>query len=184
MTCAAERLESGSGMRDMSPSLDALSLKFVLYARSVRLETLDAGCGDGLATAAALERGGYVVAMDPDSSNLERLRARVPAEQHTRLQTIQGRLPSVDFDRERFAGVHAAHVLQHLSDDERDRSLRKIHGWLKAHGSLFVSVVDRSSRHWELLLGRAGFEIEEVSTYPLPWNEGQLCVAIVATRPA
>lgn len=184
MMCTAERLEFGAGTRDMSPSLDALSLKFVLYARSVRLETLDAGCGDGIAAAAAIERGGYVVALDPESSHLERLRARVPAEQHVRLHTIQGRLPSVDFDDERFAGVHAAHVLHHLSDDERARSLRKVHGWLKPHGSLFVSVVDRSGQRWESLVRRAGFEIEEVSTYPLPWNEAQSCVAVVATRPA
>ena len=184
MTSAAQRLEFGAGIRDMSPSLDALSLKFVLFARSVRLETLDAGCGDGIAAAAAIERGGYVVALDPESSHLERLRARVPVDQHARLHTIQGRLPTVDFDGERFAGVHAAHLLQHLSDDERARSLRKIHGWLKAHGSLFLSVVDRSAERWELLVRRSGFEIEEVSTYSLPWNEAQLCVAIVATRPA
>jgi len=36
----------------MSPSLDALSLEFVRFARSIRLETLDIGCGDGIAIVA------------------------------------------------------------------------------------------------------------------------------------
>jgi cyclopropane fatty-acyl-phospholipid synthase-like methyltransferase len=181
---AAERMPNDPGARDMSPVLDALSMKFVLYARTIRLETLDIGCGAGAATAAALERGGYVVALDPDSTLLEQLRARIPVAQQSRLRTIQGRVPSVDFDRERFAAVHAAHVLQHLSEDDLQRSLRKVHGWLKTHGMFFVSVTGQTSRRWESVLRRSGFEIDDISTYPLPGDESQLCIAIVARRPA
>jgi SAM-dependent methyltransferase len=181
---AAERIPNAPGVHDMSPVLDALSLKFVLYARTIRLETLDVGCGDGVATLAALERGGYVVALDPDSAVLERLRTRVSAEQQARLCTIQGQLPSVDFDRERFAAVHAAHLLQHLPEHELDRSLRKIHDWLKTHGSLFVSIAAPTSRRWEAVLRRNEFEIDDVMAYPLPWNEAERCIGIVARRPA
>ena len=71
-------LRRASAIDQMSPALDDLSLKFVLWTRDARHDGLDVGCGDGLVTAAALARGGHVTAVDPEQRALLRLLARIP----------------------------------------------------------------------------------------------------------
>ena len=55
----------------MSPALDELSLKFVIYSRSATGIVADIGCGDGIATAAAL----HLIAVLPPTPS-----ALVPVE--------------------------------------------------------------------------------------------------------
>jgi len=201
---------------EMSPTLDALSLKYAIWARSAKGETLDIGCGDGIATAAALARGGRVLAVDPDPGLLEQLRARVPAEQHARLRTRVASLPEMDFKCAGFAAVHVARVLHHLDGEAIERSLRKFYRWLYPTGRLFLSALSPGGARWQAWLPEiarratararwpgfvgaggesihlldgstlrrelrlAGFEIEEYSEYPLPWDSKQTCCAVVA----
>jgi len=77
--------------------LDSLSLKFAIYLRSARLEGLDVGCGEGVATLAALARGARMVAVDPDLAALHDLLARVPGEQYRRVKVRQDSIPDMDF---------------------------------------------------------------------------------------
>jgi SAM-dependent methyltransferase len=212
----------------MSSVLDPLSLKFAIHARAVAAETLDIGCGDGLATAAVIERGGRVVAVDPEASLLERVCARIASERHARLTTQIGSLPAIDFADGQFAAVHAAHVLQLLNGREIVRSLEKMRRWLRPGGKLFISAIEPGGVRWQstvdhfesreasglrwpgyiadvrkflpddaqavpafihLLnaqvlrreLTSAGFRVEEISSYRVPWDVDQSCCAVVAS---
>jgi SAM-dependent methyltransferase len=223
------RAEPHDALR-MSSVLDPLSIKFAIYARAVATETLDIGCGDGLATAAVIERGGRVVAVDPDGALIARVGARIPGERHARLTTQIGSLPTVDFEDGRFAAIHAAHVFQVLSGQEILRSLEKMRRWLRPGGKLFVSAIEPGGVRWQPVvdyfesreaggirwpgfipdvrrflvdgaplipafihllnsqvlrreLTSAGFRVEEVTRYVLPWDTEQTCCAVVASRP-
>ena len=210
----------------MSPALDDLSMQFALYARSAPGDVLDIGCGDGIATAAALARGACVYAVDPDQAVLHHLLARVPPVHAHRLRVRIGTLPSVNFKLPRFSAVHAARVLHLLDPLALQRSLQKFFHWLYPGGKLFLSTLTSAGEHWEFAeseiiqrklaedawpgylgdirrlrphwegvsdaihlldepilrreLATAGFEIEHISSYPLPWDPDQMCCAVVA----
>jgi SAM-dependent methyltransferase len=150
----------------MSRSLDALSLAFALHARSSARETLDIGCGDGIATAAAIERGGYVLAVDPEAAFLTRVRERVPTERHARLHTQIGALPGVDFASSRFAAVHAAYVFQLLAGSDIERSLGKIYQWLQPGGKVFISAISPAGARWRAF--QQEFELQRAAASRWP----------------
>ncbi len=210
----------------MSPALDELSLKFALWTRASKCDGLDVGCGDGLATIAALARGGHVMAVDPDPAALHRLLVRVPSEQYRRLKVREGTLPELDFKFARFSAVHAARVLHLLEPEALQESFRKFFRWLYPAGKLFVSVLTPAGSFWQPCrvelarrnmsreqwpgyfddIGRmfphwsgaatsihlidqgilrreleaAGFGIEEIGCYSLPWDSEQVCCAVLA----
>ena len=136
-------------VESMSPMLDHLSLEFVIDSRTISGQLLDMGCGEGLATLAALGRGGRVTAVDPDAAALQRLKERVPPEQQSRLQALAGSLPSVDFGVGEFSGIHVAHVLHFLNGREVEVSLRKFARWLSPRGRLYLSVLTPLGSFWE-----------------------------------
>ncbi len=210
----------------MSPTIDELSLQFAIWTHTSEGLALDVGCGDGIATAAALERGGRVVAIDPDSGALERLRARVPTEQHGRLRLIVTDLRDLEFMQGGLSAVHAAYVLHLLGPDEIESCFAKFFRWLYPNGRLFISTLTPMGECWrpfraELarrvaagapwpgyikdvsrftrrgrddgvsvnllderslrrLLMAAGFSIDAVSAYRVPWDSEQMCCAVTA----
>jgi ubiquinone/menaquinone biosynthesis C-methylase UbiE len=182
----------------MSPVLDALSLKFIIWAQEAGAPALDVGCGEGIATLALLARGGHVVALDSDPAALHQLVDRAPAEQCRRLKVRLGQLPDVEFKAANFAAIHAARVLHFLEPVAVEHSLRKFYRWLYPKGRLFVSVLtpngarrqsrSRSDPHIypvdERTLRReisaAGFFVEDASTYLPPWEGSQECCAVIA----
>lgn len=217
---------TGAPTDRMSPLLDDLSMRFVLHARGVQGDVLDMGCGDGIATAAALTRGARLYAVDPDLSSLHHLLARVPPVHAPRLKVRLGSLPSVNFKYPRFSAVHASRVFQFLDPLGVQRSLQKFFHWLYPDGKLFLSTLTSAGEYWDFAqsefvhnklaedpwpgylpdvrslrphwegasdavhlldepvlrreLGAAGFEIEYINTYPLPWDFDQMCCAVVA----
>ena len=238
LTCTSTALEHGpearllperpgtASLEQMSPALDDLSLRFAIYVRNARFAALDIGCGDGRATAAALDRGGHVLAVDPDRAALHQLLARVAPEQCWRLQVRIGALPDLDFKFARFSAVHAARVLHLLPPHALQQSLSKFFRWLYPAGRLFVSTLAPGGARWDFAardlarrrmaqeqwpghiedirrllpgwrgatrsvhlldepvlrreLEAAGFEVEYVNHYPLPWDDEQPCCAIIA----
>jgi ubiquinone/menaquinone biosynthesis C-methylase UbiE len=213
-----------SPLEAMSPALDDLSLRFAMHAGQTNGTCLDVGCGTGLATAAALARGGHVVAVDPDSIACRELLARVPVEQYARLTVRTSGLQPLDFMAPRFSAVHAARVLHNLGGQELRASVAKFFRWLYPHGRLYVSAFTPFGSFWkrfqpeysrrvrlgsewpgymsdvarlqatgtrkvchlldENVLRRelcgAGFVIEHISRYALPWEPAQICCGIVA----
>jgi SAM-dependent methyltransferase len=132
----------------MSPVLDDLSMRFVLYARTSQGDVLDIGCGDGIATAAALTRGARLYAVDPDQAALQHLLARVPPVHAPRLKLRIGSLPNVNFKFPRFSAVHAARVLHLLDPLALQRSLQKFFHWLYPNGKLFLSALSPAGDYW------------------------------------
>jgi SAM-dependent methyltransferase len=132
----------------MSPGLDPLSLKFAIEACSADGMLVDIGCGDGCATLAALQRGGRVVAVDPDMASIQHLLGCVPAEQRRRVKLRVAGLPQVDFKAAAFPAVHAARVLHFLDGPAIECSLRKFFRWLYPRGKLFVSVLTPAGAAW------------------------------------
>jgi ubiquinone/menaquinone biosynthesis C-methylase UbiE len=135
-------------LEQMSPSLDSLSLNFAMASRGVRFHVLDVGCGDGIATAAALARGAHVVAIDPDADRLNALLAKIPSEHWQRLRLQLGELPGLDFKGARFSALHCARVLHRLGPAELRLSLRKFHRWLYPEGKLFLSAFSPAGDFW------------------------------------
>jgi ubiquinone/menaquinone biosynthesis C-methylase UbiE len=210
----------------MSPTLDDLTIRFATYARNSKLDVLDIGCGDGIATAAVLQRGGHVLAVDANPGALHQVLARVPSEQYRRLKVRVGRVPTLDFKFAHFAAIHVARVFHLLTPTELQVSLKKFYRWAYPSGKLFLSALTPAGAFWEPLeteiarrksaqeqwpgyiedvtrfipawngqsasvhlidhavmrreIEAAGFEIEHLSSYPLPWDHDQVCLAVVA----
>jgi len=164
----------------MSPTLDALSLKFAIHTRTSSNDALDIGCGAGVATAAALARGGRVLAVDPDVKALDALVARIPQEQLARLKLRVGSLPDLDFEASRFSAVHASRVLHLLDPAVAQRSLQKFFRWLYPTGKLFISTPAWDETALRMQLESAGFVIESLSCYSLPWDTEETCFGVVA----
>jgi len=217
---------TGAPTDRMSPLLDDLSMRFTLFARNTQGDVLDIGCGDGIATAAALSRGARLFAVDPDQAALHHLFARVPPVHAPRLRVRLGSLPGVNFKFPRFSAVHAARVLHLLDPLALQRSMQKFFHWLYPNGKLFLSTLTSAGDYWEFAQGEiirkklaqdrwpgyitdlrrlrphwegasdavhlldepilrreleaAGFEIEHFDSYPLPWDEDQICCAAIA----
>jgi polyketide synthase PksJ len=222
-------VRDSSGTDAMSPALDPIAWRFAEYAehaQRARLSVLDIGCGDGIATAAALSRGAYVVAVDPDPNALRQLLARVRPEQWARLKVETGALPDLEFEQLHFVALHAGRVLHVLQPTDLRSTLQNFRRWLDPHGKLFVSAYTPEGRAWEPIrplyeerlaagalwpgfipdmrphfpywndgatavhlldehvlqreLKAAGFAIEEIRQYPLPWDSALTCCGIVA----
>jgi SAM-dependent methyltransferase len=176
----------------MSPALDELSLQFAIHTRASVRESLDVGCGEGLATVAALARGGRVVAVDPEPRSLQRLMTRVPAAQHPRLRAQAGRLPDIDFKNANFTAVHAARVLHHLDGAAVERSFRKFFRWLYPQGRLFLSALTPLGDGWKpfhaefIRKSAAGARwpgyIDDASRYFAPCDRGPTAVHLFNER--
>ncbi len=169
----------------MSPALDELSLKFAMWAGQSGKTCVDIGCGTGLASAAALARGGRVVAVDPDPSMIQQLRGRVPVQQYARLDVRTAALPELEFKESGFAAVHVARVLHTLDGPALQVSFAKFFRWLYPNGKLFVSALTPLGGLWQVFrpeyLRRAttgatwpGY-IEDLSQFHVTAEKGMPC---------
>jgi ubiquinone/menaquinone biosynthesis C-methylase UbiE len=155
------------GMREIAAAL--LGPRLVAPDQSL----LDAGCGAGgfLAWAAGLGSFTRVCGIDVSTEAIELARARVPeAELHV------GPLHELPFEREAFDLAVCLDVLQHLHEDELERSLRELRRVLRPSGTLLVRT-GGARRHrrerddWRIFdrdslsetLERAGFRVERIT---------------------
>jgi SAM-dependent methyltransferase len=133
----------------MSEHPDACSLAFVDFAAAAGGEALDIGCAYGVATLAALAKGACVLACDMEPRHLEILVERVPLSERSRLRTLAGRLPEVDFAPGSFAAILCSRALHFLRGPDIETCIAKFHGWLTPGGKLFVVTDTPYSGYWK-----------------------------------
>jgi len=154
-----------SAVTAMSPVLDDLSLKFAMWAGQTGKTCLDVGCGAGLASVAALARGGRIVAADPDPALLQQLLASVPVQQYARLAVRIAGLPELDFKQSGFAGVHLARVLRANSQ----AALENVALWHErdiSHSSVERVIFPDSTILTDYLLAKTTDLLDRLLVYP------------------
>jgi len=118
---------------------DPIVDQFVALAATAALPVVDVGAGHGATTAAAIERGARVVAVEIHDAHLDAIRDRVGRD-HARLTLVSGRFP----DAVRLAaGAHAAvllaRVLHFFPGAQIEASARAAFELLAPGGRVFVS---------------------------------------------
>lgn len=117
---------------------DEFADDFIHYAGTIPDPVLEVGCAYGVATLPALASGARVVACDMEQGHLDILADSAPAEQRDRLECVQGQLPGVDFEAERFGAILCSRVLHFLDGSAVDASVRNMYRWLKPGGRLYL----------------------------------------------
>jgi SAM-dependent methyltransferase len=136
----------------MSPRLDPLTHRFAMWAgRRYGTTCADIGCGAGIATAAALVRGARVIAVDPDTTNIQPLLAQLPVQQYAHVEVRNGLLPALDLEPASLTSIHVARVFHLLAGAEIRESLRRFAAFLRRDGKLFISVLTPDGDHWARL---------------------------------
>lgn len=125
-------------MGGMSPDLDEFSSAFAAFAATAPGPALDVGAAYGVATIAALEAGGSVIANDMEPGHLEILGQRVPDALRERLVLQAGAFPDgLDFEDGELGACLLARMLHFLDGEGIDRGLAKVYRWLAPGGKVF-----------------------------------------------
>ena len=132
----------------MLEALNYYSRSFADYAGQCGGEVLDIGCAYGVATTAAIERGGCVLAVDMEQRHLDILWDRISDKVKCRIKTQQGILPDVNFDHGRFAAIHGGRVIHFLKPDDVKVTLQKMYRWLRPGGKLFLTADTPYVGYW------------------------------------
>ncbi|MDE1462571.1 amino acid adenylation domain-containing protein [Spartinivicinus poritis] len=132
----------------MTKALADYSIAFAEYAGQCQGEVLDIGCAYGVATQAAIERGGRVLAVDMEQGHLDILQANLSDLHKQSVRTQRGVLPAVDFAQSTFSAIHAGRILHFLTPDALQQSLRKMYQWLRPGGKLFIVTDTPYFPHW------------------------------------
>ncbi len=126
----------------MLEALDSYAEAFIAFAAESGGEVLDMGCAYGVATLAALDAGAAsglrVCACDMELRHLEVLEERVSADQASRLRTVTGALPTVQFPVHAFKAILASRVIHFLTGDDIRTSLKAMFDWLEPGGRLYL----------------------------------------------
>ncbi len=137
---------SGLGM---SPRLDPLTHRFAMWAgRRYGTTCADIGCGAGIATAAALVRGARVIAVDPDTTQIQPLLAQLAVQDHARIDLRSGELPTLQLAPGSLTSIHVARVFHLLDGREIRDSLQRFSEYLRKDGKLFISVLTPEGEYW------------------------------------
>jgi SAM-dependent methyltransferase len=101
---------------------------------------VDIGCGFGVNTLRALEKGSNVIALDLEPRNLAVLLALVPKKQLKRLHISLAAFPkdSDDLVDDSASAVLLSHVAHYFTPSEEEEALQKIYKLLQPGGKLFL----------------------------------------------
>jgi tRNA (cmo5U34)-methyltransferase len=135
-------LESGQ-----QATIDApLVLELVANAAATHVKQgsclLDLGCGAGNFTLKVMQATGPLHShlVDLSAPMLERAQTRVREAGAQSVQTYQSDLRELNFPDNTFDGILAGAVLHHLREEEEWHAVfRKLHGWLKPGGRVYVA---------------------------------------------
>lgn len=104
-------------------------------------QLLDAGCGTGWFSAAAVKRGAKVTSMDLGEKLLNEVAKKCKSER------VVGSILDIPFKKNTFDYVIVSEVIEHVPDP--DRALRECYRVLKSHG---VLVLTTPNKFWYLFL--------------------------------
>lgn len=125
-------------MGGMSPTLDPYSAQFAAFAGTSAGAALDVGAAYGVATLAALEAGGTVIANDLEPRHLEILASRVPDALRSRLTLKPGAFPADLALADGSLGcVLLARMLHFLDGPTLARGLDDVFRWLAPGGQVY-----------------------------------------------
>ncbi len=96
------------------------------------------GCAYGVASLAALNAGACARACDMEAQHLEKLVEQVPPELKSRLRTVAGVLPDVQFPPHSFHAILASRVIHFLFGSDIRTSLSAMYEWLRPGGRLYL----------------------------------------------
>jgi 2-polyprenyl-3-methyl-5-hydroxy-6-metoxy-1,4-benzoquinol methylase len=101
----------------------------------VGMKLLDAGCGTGLFSAAAVDRGALVTSLDVGERLLEQVAAK------TNSKRVVGDVANLPFEDASFDIVLSTEVIEHLAQPER--GVRELCRVLKPRGQLIITTPNR-----------------------------------------
>jgi SAM-dependent methyltransferase len=130
-----------NAMGHMLTTPEEYNQAFIEYASPANGPCLEIRAAYGLSTIPALENGAYVVANDLDSRHLKILQDKVPFAVRDRLQLMPGKMPDdLHFEEATFGAILASRVINFISPDQLEESIKAIFHWLKPNGKFFVVV--------------------------------------------
>lgn len=133
----------------MSPRLDPLTHRFAMWAgRRYGTTCADIGCGAGIATAAALVRGARIIAIDPDTTQIQPLLAQLSVQDYARVEVRNGELPDLKLAPASLTSIHVARVFHLLDGPQIRESLRRFAEALRKDGKLFISALTPQGDYW------------------------------------
>ncbi len=153
----------------MTEALDAYSEEFAKFAGKIGAngeESLDIGCAYGVATLEALQHGARIVACDIEPKHIEILNQRIPEAARNRYRSKTGAMPGIDFDADSFGTILASRVFHFLDGEQITETLRKMHGWLKPGGRLFIVADTPYTGPW--YIHAAAYEQKKAAGDPWP----------------
>lgn len=95
-------------------------------------QILDFGAGDGYLIKLMCERGLHVAAYEPSEGRIENLRSML--ESHTGFLGVEGASSTEQYDF-----VMMAEVIEHILDEQLDKTLRRVSDFVKPGGVLVVT---------------------------------------------
>jgi len=126
-----------------------IDFKFRRMLPYVKGRVLDVGCGIGLITEKLVKYAFDVVGVDGSEDRIDKAHDRLGDSATLCCSRFEYYEP-----REKFDTVILSSVLEHLSEDEGDKLLRKCWGWLNGGGVVIAAVPNREAFH-----KRAGLEM-------------------------
>jgi ubiquinone/menaquinone biosynthesis C-methylase UbiE len=119
--------------------LSEMGRRFVAFSESTT-PVMDMGCAYGNVVRASLKAGAEsVIACDIEQEHLDILAGSLNEDEKQHLTLVQGRFPfDFNVDDNSIGAIHAAHILEYLSDKETDQGLESFFRWLKPGGKLFI----------------------------------------------
>lgn len=106
---------------------------------------IDLGCGTGALTVRLADAGRTVVGVDPSATMLDLARNRPGADRVTWVLGDSRTLPLIEAD----AAVMTGNVVQHVPDDDWQRTLADLHRALRTGASLAFESRNPAARAWK-----------------------------------
>jgi len=99
-------------------------------------KVLDIGCGNGKTSISLIENGYSVVGIDISDAAVSICKELCG----NGMEAVCASADSLPFEDGRFDGVVMFHVLEHLTDDERNAAIKEAYRVLRTNGKIFVRV--------------------------------------------